>query len=160
MQEVSKISSSVRSCHQIFSRSFFFYLVEGNQRLFLSSKRRLLPGWLQSVRSENEWSRRILWHSGTSLLRHLQWGKTKFGPGKNVHIIFAVVITSIEETPLSRPGTKGHFCWVPKPWFNLPFSPVDTLALKTWLTTKILDNFKFTLASHNEDSFQNTNYLK
>ena len=37
---------------------------------------------------------------------------------KNVHIIF-VVIAAIEETPLSRPGTKGHFCWVPKPWFNL-----------------------------------------
>ena len=37
---------------------------------------------------------------------------------------------------------------------------MDTLALKTWLTTKIFDNFKFTLASHNEDSFQNTNYLK
>ena len=53
---------------------------------------------------------------------------------KKVHIIF-VFVSFIEGTPLLR--GKGHFFWVLKPRFNLHSE--DTLALKKWLTTKIVD---------------------
>ena len=46
---------------------------------------------------------------------HLHSGDTKFGPGKNIYIVFESV-TSIEGTLLFR-GTE-HFFWVPKPGFN------------------------------------------
>ena len=50
---------------------------------------------------------------------------------------------------------KGHYFWVPKPSFN--FYSGDTLALLTWLTTKRVDTFKST--THNDDNFNNMNYL-
>ena len=83
-------------------------------------------------------------YSGTSL-----WDKPLFCQGtppfsghkiilslKNVHIIF-VPITPIEGTPLFR--GKRHSFRVSKPGFNL--LSVDNLALKKWLTTKIVDKF-------------------
>ena len=54
---------------------------------------------------------------------------------KNVDIIF-VFATSIEGTPLFTRG-KEHFFWIPKPGFNLHLG--ETLAIKKWLTTKIID---------------------
>ena len=63
---------------------------------------------------------------------------------KNVDIIF-VFATSIEGTPLFTRG-KEHFFWIPKPGFNLHLG--ETLAIKKWLTTKIIDKlFKRTLVT-------------
>ena len=62
---------------------------------------------------------------------------------KNVHIIF-VFPMSIEGTlPLFR--GKRHFFWVLKPGFN--FHSGETLAIKLWLTTKIVDKFKCSLVT-------------
>ena len=47
------------------------------------------------------------------------------------------MIASIEGTPLFR--AKGHFFRIQKLWFNLHSE--DTLALKKWMTTKIVDKF-------------------
>ena len=59
--------------------------------------------------------------SGTSpgkplFMGHLHSGDTKFGAGKNFHIIFKCV-TAIEVTPLFR--GKEHIFLVPKPGFDL-----------------------------------------
>ena len=63
---------------------------------------------------------------GTPLFkRHLHSGDPKFGLGKNVQIIF-VFVTTFEGTPPFR--EKGHFFWVPKPWFKLHSG--NTLVLK------------------------------
>ena len=63
---------------------------------------------------------------------------------KNVHIII-VFATSIEGTPLFTRG-KGHFFWIPKTGFNLHLG--ETLPIKKWLTTKIIDKlFKPTLVT-------------
>ena len=63
---------------------------------------------------------------------------------KNVHIIF-VFATSNEGTPLFTRG-KEHFFWIPKPGFNLHLG--ETLAIKKWLTTKIIDKlFSCTLVT-------------
>ena len=63
---------------------------------------------------------------------------------KNVHIIF-VFATSMEGTLLFTRG-KGHFFWIPKPGVNLHLG--ETLAIKKWLTTKIIDKlFKRTLVT-------------
>ena len=79
------------------------------------------------------------WYTGTSPLGHLCSRDTssKFGPKKNVHIIF-VFVTSVLGTPLLR--GKGHCFWVPKPRFNLHSG--DILAIKRWLITKIVDKIK------------------
>ena len=71
--------------------------------------------------------------TGQSLLQN-QFRGHKIWSRKKVHIIF-VFVSFIEGTPLLR--GKGHFFWVPKPRFNLHSE--DTLALKKWLTTKIVD---------------------
>ena len=95
------------------------------------------------------------WYTGTSPLGHLCSRDTssRFGPEKNVHIIF-VFVTSVLGTPLFR--GKGHCFWVPKPRFNLHSR--DILAIRRWLITKIVDKIKIMLTSHNGHSFQNVNY--
>ena len=63
---------------------------------------------------------------GTPLFNgHLHSADTKFGPGKNAHIVF-VSVTFNEEIPLFR--AKGHLFWVPRPRFNLHWE--DTFTLK------------------------------
>ena len=64
----------------------------------------------------------------------------KIWSGKDVHMIF-ISVTYIEGTPLFK--GKGQVFLVLKPGFNL--HSADTLALKTWLTTKKVDIFKCTL---------------
>ena len=60
---------------------------------------------------------------------------------KNIHTIF-VFVMSIEGTlPLFR--GKRHFFWVLKPGFN--FHSGETLAIKLWLTIKVIDKFKCSL---------------
>ena len=91
------------------------------------------------------WDNSIL---GTPPFRgHKLWSR------KNAHIIF-VSVTSIEGTPLFR--GKGQFFGVPKAKFNLHLG--DTLALKTWLTTKRVDVFKCALITYME-AYTNSNYL-
>ena len=64
----------------------------------------------------------------------------KIWSGRDVHMIF-ISVTYIEGTPLFK--GKGQVFLVLKPGFNLHSE--DTLALKTWLTTKKVDIFKCTL---------------
>ena len=52
---------------------------------------------------------------------------------------------------------KGHIFWVPKPKFNLHSE--DTLAVKTRLTTKRVDIFKFALMTNVEALIHKRNYL-
>ena len=94
----------------------------------------------------------LLWdtsiHGTASFRGHKLWS------WKNTHIIL-VSVTSIKGTPPFR--EKGHIFWVPKPKFNLHSE--DTLAVKTRLTTKRVDIFKFALMTDVEALIHKRNYL-
>ena len=62
---------------------------------------------------------------------------------ENVHHDNLCTVTFIEGTTLFQ--GKGTLFQVPKPRFNLNFG--DTLTLKKWLATKIVDKFKCLLES-------------
>ena len=75
----------------------------------------------------------------------------KIWSGKDVHMIF-ISVTFIEGTPLFK--GKGQVFLVLKPGFNLHSG--DTLALKTWLTTKKVD---IVYTNDHDGSFHKLNYL-
>ena len=83
----------------------------------------------------------LLWD--TSIQETPQSRGHKIWSPKNVHTMF-VFVMSIEGTlPLFR--GKGHFFWVLKPGFN--FHSGETLAIKLWLTLKVIDKFKCSLVT-------------
>ena len=96
----------------------------------------------------------LIWD--TSIQETPQSRGHKIWSAKNVHTIF-VFVMSIEGTlPLFR--GKGHFFWVLIPGFN--FHSGETLAIKLWLTIKVVDKFKCSLLQKWQLSKRELTWLK